>query len=270
MTTISSIKTYMYCPRKLYIQENIAQERTEINPIYNELKTLKKDIEFILSKNMRKIKKEMDIDTIEKILTNNIPKSIETTFDEIIIGKSSISDEKINELYENLNNQFYYEIQILTFKLKRSMELLKKDGNAIADMFFPSSMYSYYIKNVKLNLIGICDKIEIIDGIYYPISFKNNVPPLKGVWHQDAIELATQAILIEQEFDKDVFIGYVEYQKIGERRPVIIDNNMRKNIFTLLHEIDQLKECKQAPKVKINKNKCEICEYNDVCLEKKV
>ncbi len=39
-------------------------------------------------------------------------------------------------------------------------------------MFFPNCMYSYLMKDKQLDLVGICDKIEIIDGKYYPISFK--------------------------------------------------------------------------------------------------
>lgn len=270
MTTISSMRTYMYCPRKLYIQENIIQGQIKIHPIYNELKTLKNDLQIILSNNMRKIKKEMDLESIEKILTSKIPTTIETTFNEIVVDDIKLSDEEIDKLYENINNQIYYDIQILTFKTKKAMEILKQDGSSISGMFFPSAMYSYYIKDDKLDLIGVCDKIEIVDGVYYPIIFKNNTPPIRGVWHQDAVELATQALLIEREFDKDVFTGFVEYQKIGERRPVIMDSNIRKEIFKLLQDIEQLTKYDQAPQVKINENKCNICEYKDICLEKKI
>ena len=269
MTNISSIKSYMYCPRKQYIQENILQMKTEIHPIYGELKILRNDINSILNKNMRKLKKEMDLDEIEKTLTRKIPKNIENTFDEIT-SDSNISNEKIDEIYEDTNNQIYYNIKMLSLKAKRAMELLKKDGIAISDMFFPSSMCSYYMKDNKLDLIGICDKIEIIDGAYYPIIFKNNSPPMKGVWKQDAIELSAHSLLVEREFDCDVFVGFVEYQKIDERRPVIMDVNLRKAIFNILHEINQLKLLKKAPKVKVNENKCKICECRNICLEEKV
>lgn len=270
MTSISSIKTYMYCPRKLYIQENIVQEKIAINPLYNELKTLRTDVNTILNKNIRKIKKEMDLAQIEKILVNNVPGCIENIFDEIVINDTPISDEKISKLYEDTNNQIYYDIQVLCLKTKRTMQLLKKDGGEIADMFFPNSMFSYYMKDNKLDLTGVCDKIEIIDGVYYPISLKNNYPPIKGVWHQDAIEIAAESILIEREFSCDVYVGFVEYQKIGQRRPVVIDTNIRKDIFNIIHDINQIKMLEKAPTVNINDKKCRICEYNEICLEKKV
>lgn len=270
MTNISSIKTYMYCPRKVYIQENIAQEKTTVDPIYNKLKLLNIDIADILNKNMRKLKRNMNLKEVEKILSEEVQNTVEKTFDEIATGKTKMSNDKINELFNDFNNQTYYNIKLMALKASRTMKLMKKDGGEISGMFFPSSMDSYFIKDDRLDLTGVCDKIEIIDGNYFPISFKNNTPPIKGVWNQDAIELAAQAIIIEKEFDCDVYVGFVEYQKIGDRRPVVIDVNVRRGVFEILHEMNQLKLLKKAPSIKINERKCSMCEYEDICLEKKV
>lgn len=270
MTNISSIKTYMYCPRKIYIQENIVREKLQIDPIYNEVKLLSIDINDLLNKNMRKIRQEMNSHEIEETLSNGVQGMIESAFDEIILRDSNIGNSRIREIYDDFNKQTRYNIKLLAIKTNKTMDLLGKDGTGISDMFFPSSMNSYFIKDDKLDLMGMCDKIEIIDGIYYPISFKNGTPPIKGVWNQDAIELAAQAILIEQEFDCDVYVGFVEYQKIGDRRPVVMDVNLRKGVFDILHEMNQLKMLKKAPTVRINEKKCNLCEYKDICLEKKV
>lgn len=269
MTNISSIKTYMYCPRKVYIQENIVQEKT-IDPIYNKLKLLNHDLGDILNKNMRKLKRNMNLEEVEKILSEEVQSTIKKTFDEIDIVKTKMSNDRINEIFKDFNNQVYYNIKLMSIKATKTMKLMKKDGGEISVMFFPSSMDSYFLKDDKLDLNGVCDKIEIIDGNYFPISFKNNLPPIKGVWNQDAIELAAQAIIIEKEFDCDVYVGFVEYQKIGDRRPVVIDVNIRRGVFEILHEMNQLKLLKKAPSIKINEKKCKICEYEDICLEKKV
>lgn len=270
MTNISSIKTYTYCPRKVYIQENISQEKTEVDPIYNKLKLLNIDIEDVLNKNMRKLKRNMNLKEVENTLFEEVQSTIEKAFNEIAMGKTAMSDERIREIYNDFNNQTYYNIKLLSLKAIKTMELMRKDGDQISGMFFPSSMNSYFIKDDRLDLTGVCDKIEIIDGNYFPISFKNSNPPIKGVWNQDAIELAAQAILIEQEFDCDVYVGFVEYQKIVDRRPVVMDVNVRRGVFEILHEMNQLKLLKKAPTVKINEKKCEMCEYEDICLEKKV
>ena len=149
-------------------------------------------------------------------------------------------------------------MKILALKAKKAMNILDKDGMEIVEMFFPNCMYSYLMKDKQLDLIGICDKIEIIDGKYYPISFKSSKPPLKGTWDSDAIELAANAILIEEEFDTEVFVGFVKYSKIDDKRPVIIDMNLRKGLFSVLNEVKEIIINKKI-KVKINEKKCRNC-----------
>ena len=147
------------------------------------------------------------------------------------------------------------------------MSILDKDAHAIKDMFFPNSMYSYLLKDSQLELIGICDKIEIIDGKYYPISIKSSNPPLKGVWDENAIELVAYAILIEEEFDTEVYVGFVNYEKIGDKRPVIMDVNLRKGLFEVIREVKEITENKKLPKIRKNVKKCENCEYNEICIK---
>ena len=113
----------------------------------------------------------------------------------------------------------------------------------------------------------MCDKIEIIDGKYYPISIKSSNPPIKGVWDQDAIELVAHAILLEEEFETEVFVGFIDYEKIGDRRPVVMDVNLRKGLFDIMREVKEITENKKLPNVKKNIKKCEICEYKDMCLK---
>ena len=161
----------------------------------------------------------------------------------------------------------YFKIKITALKTKQAMTILNKNAFAITDMFFPNSMYSYMLKDKSLDLIGICDKIEIVDGNYFPITLKNGNPPLKGVWDQDAIEQVAYAILIEEEFNTEVYVGFVEYEKIGDRRPVVMDVNLRKALFEIIREVKEITENKKLPNVKKTSKKCEKCEYNEICLK---
>jgi CRISPR-associated exonuclease Cas4 len=147
------------------------------------------------------------------------------------------------------------------------MIIFNKHAFAIIDMFFPNCMYSYLLKDPQLELIGMCDKIEISDGKYYPVIIKNSNPPLKGVWDQDAIELVACAILIEEEFETDVYVGFVDYDKIGERRPVVMDVNLRKGLFDVMREVKEITDNKKLPNVKKNPRKCDTCEYIDICIK---
>ena len=159
MINISSIKLNMYCPMKLYIQTHVDSEEKEDFQIAIEIKNLKIDLQDLIHKNMRKIKKEMPISMIENILSENINSYIENTTKSLNLN---LSEDKIDEIYKTTS----FNIKITALKVKQAMILLDRDANAIVDMFFPNCMYSYLLKDFRVELIGMCDKIEIINRKY--------------------------------------------------------------------------------------------------------
>lgn len=261
MINISSIKQFMYCPMKLYLKTHVDMDDSKDYQLAIELKKLKIDIQDLIQKNMRNVKKEMRISEIESILSQNIDSHIQSTTNTIKSMDLGVENSQINEIIDGA----YYNIKITALKIKQAMTIIDKDAYAITDMFFPNSMYSYLLKNDRFDLIGICDKIEIIDGKYYPISFKNSKPPLKGVWNQDAIEQVACAILIEEEFKTDVYVGFVEYEKIGDKRPVIMDVDLRKELFNIMREVKEIIDNKKIPDINKSPRKCEKCEYSEIC-----
>ena len=263
MINISSIKTRMYCPMNLYIQNHVDLEENNNFQLSIEIKMLKIDIKDLMQKNMRKLKKDMPLTEIENTIGENIDAYIKSSAKSIKSMDLGLEEEDIDEIIKDAN----FDVKISSLKSKQAMEIIEKDGFAIADMFFPNCLYSYLLKDSQLELIGMCDKIEIIDGKYYPVSIKNSNPPLKGVWDQDAIELVAYAILIEEEFDTEVFVGFVDCEKIGERRPVVMDVNLRKGLFEVIKEVKEIIDNKKMPNVKKNNKKCRNCEYAEICFK---
>ena len=319
MISVSTIKTYMFCPLKLYFQSNIDEEHDENYFVSKSLKDLRMDIQDLLHKNLRHIKKDMDEKEIEKRLAIGINNQIKTSFDIIAEmneknrkkkreedkskeneeelksnikmedeiefidkekikvlnekekmnklneGKEEKEEEDLEELKKELVNEINLNLKILSLKVSQSMKVLDKNGDEIQGLFFPSSMYNYLIRDIGLDLIGVIDKIEVEKGNYFPISLKSSNPPIKGVWDGDLMEVIANGLLIEQEFNTYTTVGYVDYLKIGERRPVIIDTDARKSFFKVLTHINKIVEDGEIPNVKTNLKKCENCEYKELC-----
>lgn len=261
MITVSTIKLHMYCPMKLYIKTHVDTRENEDYQLAIEIKKLKIDIRDLIHKNMRKIKKDMELPEIEEKLSENIESYIESSINSIM--DLGLESSQINEIIDNA----YFNIKITALKIKQAMTILDKNAYAITDMFFPNCMYSYLLKDPQLELIGMCDKIEIMDGKYYPVTLKSSNPPIRGVWDQDALELVAHAILLEDEFETEVYVGFVDYEKIGDRRPVVMDVNLRKALFEVIREVKEIIENKKLPKVRKSPKKCEKCEYNNICLK---
>ena len=261
MITVSTIKLHMYCPMKLYIKTHVDTRENEDYQLAIEIKKLKIDIQDLIHKNMRKIKKDMELPEIEEKLSENIESYIESSINSIM--DLGLESSQINEIIDNA----YFNIKITALKIKQAMTILDKNAYAITDMFFPNCMYSYLLKDPQLELIGMCDKIEIMDGKYYPVTLKSSNPPIRGVWDQDALELVAHAILLEDEFETEVYVGFVDYEKIGDRRPVVMDVNLRKALFEVIREVKEIIENKKLPKIRKSPKKCEKCEYNNICLK---
>ena len=254
MITVSTIKLHMYCPMKLYIKTHVDTRENEDYQLAIEIKKLKIDIQDLIHKNMRKIKKDMELPEIEEKLSENIESYIESSINSIM--DLGLESSQINEIIDNA----YFNIKITALKIKQAMTILDKNAYAITDMFFPNCMYSYLLKDPQLELIGMCDKIEIMDGKYYPVTLKSSKD-------QDALELVAHAILLEDEFETEVYVGFVDYEKIGDRRPVVMDVNLRKALFEVIREVKEIIENKKLPKVRKSPKKCEKCEYNNICLK---
>lgn len=288
MISVSTIKSYMFCPLKLYFQSNIDEDVEEDYFISKTLKDLRIDIQDILHKNLRHIKKDMDEKEIEKRLSIGISNQVKTTFEIIeeindkeetdesnlkkdedieFIDEEKKEDENDNlkELKKELINEINLNIKILSLKVSQSMKVLDKDGSEIQNLFFPTSMYNYLIRDIGLDLIGVIDKIEVEKGNYFPISLKSSNPPINGVWDGDFMEAIANALLIEQEFNTYVTVAYIDYLKIANRRAVIIDTDARKSFFKVLTSVNKIVENGEIPTVKTNLKKCENCEYKELC-----
>ena len=252
------------------------------------LKDLRIDIQDILHKNLRHIKKDMDEKEIEKRLSIGISNQVKTTFEiiEEINDKEEIDEsnlkkdediefideekkddenDNLKELKKELINEINLNIKILSLKVAQSMKVLDKDGSEIQNLFFPTSMYNYLIRDIGLDLIGVIDKIEVEKGNYFPISLKSSNPPINGVWDGDFMEAIANALLIEQEFNTYVTVAYIDYLKIADRRAVIIDTDARKSFFKVLTSVNKIVENGEIPTVKTNLKKCENCEYKELC-----
>lgn len=297
MISVSTIKSYMFCPLKLYFQSNIDEETEEDYFVSKTLKDLRMDIQDILSKNLRHVKKDMNEKEIEKRLAIGISNQVKTTFDiieeineknrnkenddennlkkddeiEFIDKKNSEikteenEDEKLKELKKELIDEINLNLKILSLKVSQSMKVLDKDGSEIKNLFFPTCMYNYLIRDIGLDLIGVIDKIEVEKGNYFPISLKSSNPPINGVWDGDFMEAIANALLIEQEFNTYVTVAYIDYLKIADRRAVIIDTDARKSFFKVLTNVNKIVENGEIPTVKTNLKKCENCEYKELC-----
>lgn len=263
---VSSITEYLYCPLKLYLkyhldlENNYNEELKEINHL-KIIRNLKMDFQNMIKKNLWKVKNDMNVSEISEILFQDIPYILKQSLE----GYEFENETEKNLLYNELENDLKVENTILALKIHRMLIKTKRDPAQIAEMIFPPALQGYLIRDKNLEMSGAVDKIEIIDGKYYPISRKSKNPPLRGIWDSDAIEIAAYSLLIEREFDTEVLVGFVDYENIGDRRPVIVDSELKEGLFIVLDAIREIINQGELPEVNINPKKCEKCSFLEIC-----
>lgn len=239
---------------------------------------IKATFEIMKEMNENKIKKEKEEKDNNKGKTNNNLKNDgEIEFIDDKMKEDKLKEEtkeqekleeerlKMEELKKELISETNLNLKILSLKVAQAMKALDRNGDEIQGLFFPSCMYNYLIRDLGLDLIGVIDKIEVEKGNYFPISLKSSNPPIRGVWDGDLMEVIANGLLIEQEFNTYTTVGYVDYLKIAERRPVIIDTDARKSFFKVLTHINKIVDDGEIPNVKTNLKKCKGCEYKELC-----
>lgn len=263
--TVSNISEYIYCPLKLYLKHNHEKDVQKHDIIAGKfVHEIRRDFEELLKRNIWSVKEDMEFSKIFALLYEAVPEIIEKK-SQRYEDMESIDLNDIENLCEDIKYDLKLDSYSLAAQIKKILIKTGKTGGEISEVLFPPSLVEFSIDNQELNLSGKVDRIEIIDGIYYPVEMKTGKPPASGVWESDALQITAYALLIEQEFNRDVLVGFVDYLQINQRRPVVVNSNLREKLLDVLEEVYSMFYEGNIPEIKQNVKKCKICEYADLC-----
>lgn len=133
------------------------------------------------------------------------------------------------------------------------------------------------VKSDKLGISGICDVVEFIrndagieingaEGKYmaYPIEYKRGKPKIDDV---DVLQLAAQAMCLEEMLLCEVPIGYIFYDEIKHRIEVSLTYELKSKVTTIVAEMQDYYRRRHTPKVKTGPF-CNSCSLLHICLPK--
>ncbi|WP_019912985.1 CRISPR-associated protein Cas4 [Paenibacillus sp. HW567] len=133
------------------------------------------------------------------------------------------------------------------------------------------------VKSRELNISGICDVVEFIqdssgveisgaDGKYvaYPVEYKRGKPKTSN---EDIVQLAAQAMCLEEMLLCEVPTGYIFYNEIKHRIEVPLTAELKANVKTMVEEMQSYYSRRHTPKVKTGPF-CKSCSLQHVCLPK--
>jgi CRISPR-associated exonuclease Cas4 len=123
--------------------------------------------------------------------------------------------------------------------------------------------FSLPVWSCRLGLTGRCDVVEFHpDGSVYPVEYKHGK---RKRWINDDLQLAAQAMCLEETLGRPVPKGAIYHQQSRRRREVVTDDALRQAVEAAAREVRQLLASKKLPPPVEDARRCAECSLRDIC-----
>ena len=234
MLSVTHLSGYLYCPRKLYLEKVL-----EFIPPPKDV-LIRGTINHLMFDYLNKIDQEIvtSITTSDLKSIFNIYKQNYSSLLRDIIKNNKLKIKEVNldplQLFQESWEVFEQEA---LFRATNVYEFIKKYniyGKELWEKLTPKYLTEIKLSSNKLGLRGIVDKIEINKDLLIPIELKTGSPPKQGVWPGHKIQLIAYLLLIQENFNKKVKHGFVEYIMYKEKRHIIINPFSEQQVYDLV------------------------------------
>lgn len=122
--------------------------------------------------------------------------------------------------------------------------------------------YTLPVWSDRLGLVGKCDVVEFWpDGTVYPVEYKHGA---RKKWLNDDLQLAAQAICLEEMAGKPVTRGAIYHHTSRRRREVAITDSLRRQVEETVAAVRALLASGQLPPP-VNDARCKECSLKEIC-----
>ena len=249
---------YLYCPRKFFLQKIVgipkpaSKEMIEGRIRHEILETFsKREQAFVES--LESGDKEKIISIYQQLLSALINQSFQK-------NRSQIFAFKISS--ENLQNKILFQMQKeIELRADSISEALKSGfiGKSLWENLKPKYLSEFEVFSETLGLKGRIDRLVVGDEI---IPFELKTREAEKIYESDEIQVTAYAMLLEERFQRKINLGVVEAG--NKRHEINISQDLRNKVFSLIEEINSLKD---NPKFPFNFSKCQKCNYKKECDE---
>lgn len=255
---VSSLSKYEYCPRTIYLAEvegilpapSIEKEKGLVGH------AIRKELSLRQARVVKKVSSAKDLESF-----------LLEEFDTIVTEAPHIYREKLCLLdydrhMQELKPEIKAEIKLLT---KHLTALIDEIGLEKACAKLTPIKVEYTIRSESLGLSGRVDKIMMDNGNPIPVEIKTGKAGDR-VWAGDRLQVCGYVLLTEEEYGKHIPYGYVEYTKISEKKPVLSNEKLRRQVLETRNEINEILAGK-IPEICPHGSgkKCEMCGFKEKC-----
>ena len=265
MITVSDLSSYLYCRRKLFLQnvlrlyeppkaamiigairhdafEGMTQEDRKVVSSITEPKAFE-DI------------RQMFIAAYTPFLRQSIEKHRKKLESFALDG-----DEVFAQALPSLTAEAGFRARIVAgFMAKTNMA-----GEELWDCLTPKLKSEHALESSSLHLKGRIDRIEIFDDKLVPIELKTGSMPKEGIWPGHKVQIAAYMLLLSER-GNTVPEGKVYYLDTGEVHTVKANIFLEEEVKGLIRKVHETVTGDTVPERAANEKKCAVCGLKDKC-----
>lgn len=267
MLSVTDLSAYMYCPRKVYFAKILGVKEKPKE------QSIKGTIKHAVFENAGREDKEIISGFTEKESIEDLEMTYRKIYYKILMY--SIQRAKKDLEAQGLKTLQVYQ-ELWPFFLQEAKEKslyfynLAKEKNLYGEALWlalPKSVPELRIVSEKLGLIGIIDRVDLVEG-FIPVEIKTGIAPREGVWKEHMIQIGAYMLLLSEHYGKEISEGYIEYRAINDRRKVKMNVFLKDEILELIIKVRNMLNNKELPAKTTEVRKCENCGIKEICYSK--
>ena len=265
MINVTALSAYLYCRRKLYLEEVLGLKEVPKETVI--IGKIRHNVYDLVNRQEKGIVLSIDENNVGQIeekyktsYSNNLKNSIK-------LNKTLLHNLKFNlsDVYRQLWPTFLEEAKVRASALASFVEKSKIFGPKLWEKLTPKIESEVFVSSQELELKGKIDRIEKHENKVVPIELKTGKAPRESVWESHLIQVGAYMMLLEEQFQKPVSEGIVEYLSEKIKRPVKMNPFLKDDIMKLKEKVKDLLSSNKLPDFTENKNKCRICGLREEC-----
>ena len=263
---VSLLSTYLYCSRKLFLQEVLKLEEPPKESIV--MGAIRHETyDFINRKEesiATSIKKWIPLEAIQSIYKKEYLAILRKA---IANNKERLKEVNLSMLdaYRKSFSFILEESSIRAANIFSFIETNNVFGEELWQKLAPKIVSELKLESKELKLVGIIDQVHIYENDHIPFELKTGRAPQEGVWPPHRIQIAAYSLLLQENFGKQVKEGFVVYLDTKEKRHITINPFMKEEIKKLVDDVIALIKSRELPDFCNNENKCKKCGLRQTC-----
>jgi CRISPR-associated exonuclease Cas4 len=247
LLSVTDLTGYMFCPRKLYMRKilNIIEPQTKATV----LGTLRHATHEQLSKLDESVIRQLNKDHSEDEATTLFSKSYLRALRDTVNAHRSHLAEVGLDAEDVFIDVWPFIKEEAVVHAKDVLAVSKATGLLGDDLIrhLPKVISEHHVRSESLQLKGIIDRIEIVNGQYVPYELKTGSAPAEGVWPGHKVQVGCYMMMLEEIFNMPVREGYVKYLDCRADRRIVMNPFLEIEIKELIEKVQKLLQSPELP-----------------------